>query len=157
MFMETIKLKLSEVLSLKSEIYGAQNPSTGEFSTKGLLKQELPYSVKYWLHNLGNKVTAEETVINKLRDELILKYGDTNADGSTGVSVSVEDGVEVLEDSTERKLFKINPKFIEFQKEFEAVLNEEKEIEYKPFKLDDFEKMVTDEDYPMLQKFIVAE
>lgn len=155
--METIKLKLSEVLSLKSEIYGVQNQSTGEFLTKGLLKQELPYSVKYWLHNLGNKVTAEETVINKLRDELILKYGDTNADGSTGVSVSVEDGVEVLEDGTERKLFKINPKFIEFQQEFEAVLNEEKEIEYKPFKLEDFEKMVTDEDYPLLQKFIVAE
>jgi hypothetical protein len=153
--METIKLKLSEVLTLKNEIFGLQNQSTGEVLTQGLLKQALSYPVKYWLHNLGNKLTAEETLVNKLRDELILKHGETDANGGVSVPVSVEDGVEILEDGTEKKLFKINPKFIEFQQEFDAVLKEEKEIEYKPFKLEDLKTIVTDEDYAVFNKLVI--
>lgn len=155
--METIKLKLSEILSLKSEIYGVQNTSTGEVVTKGLLKQELPYYVKYWLHNLGNVVTEQDTLINKLREELIQKYGETDANGSISVAFSIEDGFDVAEDGTQKPKYIVNPKFIEFQSEFEKVLNEEKEIEYKPFKLSDLEKMTTDEFYPVLNKLIEKE
>jgi hypothetical protein len=36
-------------------------------------------------------------------------------------------------------------------------LNEEKDIEYKPFKLSDLEKMTTDEFYPVLNKLIEKE
>lgn len=152
--MEKIKLKLSEILSLKSEIYGMQNNSTGEVLSKGLLKQELPYYVKYWLHNLGNTITEQDTLINKIREELIVKYGETDANGSTSISISIEDGFDVLEDGTQKPKYVVNPKFLEFQREFEKLLNEEKDIEYKPFKLSDLEKMTTDEFYPIFNKLI---
>jgi hypothetical protein len=137
--MERIKLKLSEILLLKTEIYGLQNQGTGESLTKGLLKQELPYLVKYWLYNLGDKVIMEENIINRLRDELVLKYGEIDTNGNTTIPISIE-SVEVLQNGTEKKSYKVNPNFVEFQKEYNIILNEEKEIEYKPFKLDDLKK-----------------
>jgi hypothetical protein len=155
--METVKLKLSEILSLKSEIYGMQNNSTGEVLSKGLLKQELPYYVKYRLHNLGNVVTEQDTLINKIREELIVKYGEIDVNGSTSISISIEDGFDVAEDGTQKPKYVVNPKFLEFQSEFDKVLNEEKDIEYKPFKLSDLEKMITDEFYPVLNKLIEKE
>jgi hypothetical protein len=113
--METVKLKLSEILSLKSEIYGMQNNSTGEVLSKGLLKQELPYYVKYRLHNLGNVITEQDTLINKIREELIVKYGETDVNGSTSISISIEDGFDVAEDGTQKPKYVVNPKFLEFQ------------------------------------------
>jgi hypothetical protein len=155
--MEKIELTLDEILKLKTEIYGTQNQQTGEQLTEGLLKQEIPHPVKYWIHKIGDISSAEEVIVSKLRDELISKYGETDANGNIGISVSIEAGVETAEDGTEKKLFKVNPKFIEFQKEFEAILLQKKEIEYKPFKLTDFNKMTTKEDYPTFNKMIVAE
>jgi hypothetical protein len=155
--MEKIELTLEEIVRLKAEIYGTQNQQTGEVLTEGLLKQEIPHSVKYWIHKTGETATTEETIVNKLRDELILKYGETDEAGNTSISVSVDAGVETAEDGTEKKLFKLNPKFIEFQKELDDILLQKKEIEYKPFKLDSFDKMTTKEDYPVFNKLIVAE
>jgi hypothetical protein len=155
--MEKIELTLDEILKLKAEIYGTQNQQTGEQLTEGLLKQEIPHSVKYWIHKVGDVASAEETIVNKLRDELILKHGETDENGNTGISISVDAGVETAEDGTEKKLFKVNPKFIEFQQELEAILLQKKEIEYKPFTLADFDKMTTKEDYPTFNKMIVAE
>jgi hypothetical protein len=155
--MEKIELTLEEIVRLKAEIYGTQNQQTGEVLTEGLLKQEIPHSVKYWIHKTGETTTTEETIVNKLRDELILKYGETDEAGNTSISVSVDAGVETAEDGTEKKLFKLNPKFIEFQKELDDILLQKKEIEYKPFKLSSFDKMTTKEDYPVFNKLIVAE
>lgn len=147
--MEIITLKLKDVLALKSEIYGISNRSLG------LLKQNLPYFVKYWLHDLGNKVLVDEAIINKMKDELILKYGVPNSEGNMEVSPSIEDGVEVDSEGNEKKKFKINPNFVEFHKEYTNILNEDKEIEYKPFKLDDLKTMVTNEDYPTFRKLVI--
>lgn len=147
--METITLKLKDILSLKSEIYGVPNRSLG------LLKQNLPYSVKYWLHNLGNKVAVDEAIVIKMRDELILKYGVPNNEGKIEVAPSIEDGVEVDSEGNEKKKFKINPNYIEFYKEYNSILDEDREVEYKPFKLDDLKTMTTNEDYPVFNKLVI--
>lgn len=147
--METIKLKLFEILSLKEEIQGAQDQE-GHSVTKGLLKQELPYFVKFLLHDLNGKINSEHALINKIREELIIKYGETSANGNTEILVSIEAIVE--EDGI--KKYKLNPKFIEFQEEYNIFLRGEKEIEYTPFDLEDLKSMVTSEDYPIFRKFV---
>lgn len=147
--MEIVTLKLKDIIALKSEIYGVANRSLG------LLKQNLPYSVKYWLHDLGNRITIDESIVIKMRDELVLKYGSPNSEGNMEVSNTIEDGVEIDSEGNEKKKFKINPNYIEFYKEYNNILNEDKELEYKPFKLDDLKTMVTNEDYPIFRKLVV--
>jgi hypothetical protein len=48
----------------------------------------------------------------------------------------------------------INPKFVEFQSEFNAVLNEDKELEYKGFTLEEFENVESEGKYDTFFKLI---
>ena len=157
MFMEKIKLTLSEILDLRGEIYGLQNSRTGEQITDGLLKQEIPYADKYWIHNLGESLLEEEKLINKLRDELIEKHGEKDEQGNMGISAGIEDGTELDKDGNEVPKFKLNPKFVEFQNEIGTLLAESKEIEYKPFNLNSLKDIKTKEDYPIFRKLVIAE
>ena len=50
-----------------------------------------------------------------------------------------------------------NPTFAEFQKEFNALLNEERELEHKAFKLEDFEDVQSEGSYSTFFKLIKAE
>jgi hypothetical protein len=52
---------------------------------------------------------------------------------------------------------KNNPKFIEFQTEFNALLQEEKELEYKPVSLSELENIESDGNYPTFFKLVVAD
>jgi len=133
--MNKITLKLYEILLLKDEIYGIPNKNI-----EGLLKQEIPYPVKYWIHDLGKKILGENEIITKLHNELVIKYGD---DTST-----------VQPTITENGQITVNPKFTEFKAEYNALINEEKEIEYKPFKLEDLKDMKTKEYYSTFNKLI---
>lgn len=155
--MEKIKLTLAEILELRGEIYGLQNLNTGEQITEGLLKQALPYVTKYWLHELGERLLEEEKLINKLRDGLIEKYGEKDEQGNMGISGGIEDGTELDKDGNEVKKYKVNPKFIEFQQEINTMLAESKEVEYKPFKLEDLKDINTKEDYPIFRKITIVE
>ena len=48
----------------------------------------------------------------------------------------------------------LNPSFISFQEEFNILLQEEKELEYHEFKLDDFKNVETSENYSIFYKLI---
>jgi hypothetical protein len=63
------------------------------------------------------------------------------------IMVKAEDGTEV----TKRKL---NPTFQEFEKEFNELLQTEKEIEYQAFKLEEFKNVEASENYTIFYSFI---
>ena len=73
--MEKVTLKLQEFYSLESELNGLINNQTGETVTKGLLGEKIRLTTKYWLHDLLKKVSTEKESVEKLKEELIKKYG----------------------------------------------------------------------------------
>jgi hypothetical protein len=153
--MEKTKLKLFEFVSLQNELIGAKNPSTGETLTEGLLKQKLSITTKYWLGRLGDKVAKEAEAINKLRDELVMKYGEADENGNVEVKIALQD--ELTVDEQGNKVFKVNPKFLDFQNEYNTLLEEEKEIEHKIFDLNELSEVKTEEHYPVFLKLVKVE
>ena len=95
--MEKISLKLFEFLNLEAEINGLVNQNTGETLTKGLLSEKLNMITKYWITDLNKRLTEQKESINKLRDELIIKYGSQDEQGGYQLipSFKKEDGVEI--------------------------------------------------------------
>lgn len=137
--MEKKSLKLVQFYNLEAELNGVTNPQTGEKLTKGLLSEKLQLKTKYWLTDLYKKAKEQTDACSALRDELIKKYGE---ESDKGVSISQtieEDGKTV-----------INPNFVSFQNEFNALLNEEREIEYKELGIEDFGSIETEEVYETL-------
>jgi hypothetical protein len=51
----------------------------------------------------------------------------------------------------------LNPDFKQFETEFNALLQTDKELEYKPFSLEDFEKLETSENYATFFQLIKAD
>jgi hypothetical protein len=49
-----------------------------------------------------------------------------------------------------------NPKFIEFQNEFNTLLQEEKELEYKSVSLNELESIESDSNYPTFFKLVTV-
>ena len=142
-----ISLSLADVLSLEAELNGFTNPSNGEVILEGFLKEKLCLGDKYWLEKLANKLSSEKKLIDKLRNELIEKFGEKTEEGQISIApfLDAEDGVQ-----------EPNPKFAEFQKEYFDLLNEVKEIEYRPLPFDSLNKIESDAAYSMIFK-IVAE
>lgn len=149
--MEKTSLKLREFYSLQGELNGLVDTKTGETIAKALLNEKIKLTTKYWLTDLDKKVSTERETVEKLREELIKKYGDTDETGEIGVSpylniVKNEEGKVVSYD--------VNPKYNELQNEFNAVLEEERELEHHAFKLEEFENVETDGNYPTFFKLI---
>lgn len=155
--MEKISLKLFEFLNLEAEINGLINQQTGETISKGLLGEKLNMITKYWITDLNKRLTSEKESINKLRDELIMKYGSTDEQGGYQLSPSIkkEDGVD--EEGNPKYKTEPNPDFFEFQKEYNDLLNQERELEYKPFKIEDFAQVETEGNYQTFFQLIKVE
>jgi len=138
--MQKKTFKLAEFYQLELELNGALNPETGEKISQGLLSQKLSLSIKYWLSDMAKKVKEQKDQCETLKNELIVKYGEEK-DGKTQVSYSIkaEDGTNI-----------INPAFISFQNEFQKLLLEERELEYKELKLSDIGDIETEERYELL-------
>jgi hypothetical protein len=143
--MRTIQLTLGEILLLKNEIYGSINPTNGEVLQKGLVNQNIPIKIKYWLNVLGEKVNYEDKIIKNLYDELGYKYGETDENGNLILNPSIKQ-----EDGS----FEINPNFLKFQSEYASLLQTLKELEYTPFLLSDIEQLTFEENYPTFNKLI---
>jgi hypothetical protein len=149
--MEKISLKLGEILQLESEINGFNNPETGEQIYKGFLKQNLSIILKYELTELGETLSKERKKVEKLRDELIVKYGEENESGSVMVKMVFEE----KDENGEVISTVINPKYIEFDNEYGTLLNQEKEIEYPEITKEDLrEAGKTNDKYTILFKLI---
>jgi len=142
--MTKIELTLAEILSLHVELYGTQKQN-GE-AVEGILSGKMALTTRYWLNDLGKKVAAEKESVDKLRNELITKHGEQKDE-----SVVIETFIGEGEERT------VNPKFIEFQNEYGALLDEKREMEYKKLTLDDINKIESDVHCPVFFKLIDAE
>jgi hypothetical protein len=152
--MEKISLKLFEFYNLDSELNGVVNQQTGEKVSEGLLSEKLKLTTKYWLTELSKKVLAEKTSVESLKEELIKKHGEADESGNIGIQMYIdvvkdEDG-NVIEG-------KPNPKFIEFQNDFNTLLQEEKELKYKTINLSELENIESNSNYPTFFKLVVAD
>ena len=149
--MEKITLKLGDVLQLESEINGYVNPQDGTEVYKGFTKQNLSIILKYELKELGEVLKAERTKVESLRDELILKYGEQDENGGTLVKMYNE----TKDDEGNVISRMVNPSYIEFDKEYGTLLDQEKEIEYPEITKDDLKEVGKSSDnYIVLFKLI---
>ena len=136
--MKTSKIKIHEALSLAAEVNGFQQGEKIVFV--GLLNEKLPIKIKYWLGRLNTKLEDNKQAVEKLRIELVEKFGEKAKDGSINVPYQID---EV-----------INPKFLDFQKEYNELLQEDFEFEHPEFFLTDFENLETESNYQMFFKLI---
>ena len=141
--MAHIKLTLQEIYKLDSELNGFINPSTGETLSLDLLNEKLNLVTKYWLTDLAKKTLSEKSSIDQLKEGLIVKYGSKDENGNFEIPIWIDDNKS-----------KFNPSYIQFQEEFNTLLQEEKEIEYHEFKLDDFKNIETSNNYVIFYKLI---
>jgi hypothetical protein len=149
--MEKSSLKLHEYYTLEAELNGVINQETGEKVLKGLLNEKIRLTTKYWLTELAKKASAEKETVEKIKEELIKKHGEADEQGGISIPMYInivknEEGQVVSRD--------VNPKFVEFQNEFNTLLDEEKELEHSTFKLEDFDSVESDANYQVFFKLI---
>jgi len=149
--MTTTKLKLADVLNLEAEINGFTNPQTNEKIINGLLNEKLSLVAKYWLNDLSKKANEIKVDVDKLRDELIKKYGED--DGNGGILVKMYD--EVKDEQGNVVVKTINENYIKFDEEYGTLLNNDKEMEHPEITKEDL-KMAgkTKDKYKILFKLI---
>jgi rRNA maturation protein Rpf1 len=149
--MEKISLKLHEILILDAELNGAKNQQTGEVTIKGLANEKLSLVVKYHMNELSKKVAVEKQSVETLREELIKKLG-TEEDGQ--VFIKMYD--EVLDEEGNIVSRSLTENFLEFNKEYDTLLSEVKELEYRPFELSELASIETEANYDVFFKLIKA-
>jgi hypothetical protein len=150
--MEKVTLKLHEFYALEAELNGVSNRQTGEVLAKGLLNEKIKLTTKYWLHDLTKKVAAEKESVEKLKEELIKKYGTTDEDGNVSIPMYIN---EMIDEETKETVSRdINPDFVKFQNDFNSLLEESRELEYKGFKLEEFDNVETDGNYNTFFKLV---
>jgi hypothetical protein len=141
--MAHIQLSLKEIYKLDSELNGFANQETGEILSLGLLSENLSLPTKYWLTNLAKKTSSEKLVIDQLKEDLIVKYGTKDKNDNFEIAVWVDDTKT-----------NFNPLYVQFQEEFNGLLQEVKEIEYHEFKLEEFNDVKTSDNYIIFYKLI---
>jgi hypothetical protein len=141
--MAHIQLSLQEIYKLDSELNGFVNQETGEILSLGLLSENLSLPTKYWLTNLAKKTSSEKSIINQLKEDLIVKYGTKDKNDNFEIAVWVDDTKT-----------NFNPLYVQFQEEFNNLLQEVKEIEYHEFKLEEFNDVKTSDNYTIFYKLI---
>ncbi len=149
--MDKITLKLGDVLQLESEINGYVDPQSGEQIYEGFSKQNLSIILKYELSDFSATLKSERSKVEALRDELIKKYGEE--DGNGGIMVKMRNDVKDEEGNVTGTV--INPKYLEFDKEYGTLLNQEIEIEYPEITKEDLKDAgKTKDKYQVLFKLI---
>ena len=153
--MEKVSLKLHEFYQLEAELNGITNTKTGEVIAKGLLGEKIKLTTKYWLSDLAKKVSAEKESVEKLKEELVKKHGATDEQGNVSIPMYINDNEDTdVKDTATRQ---ISPDFIKFQNEFSTLLNEDRDLEYKSFKLEEFDNVETDNNYSVFFKLVTVE
>ena len=152
--MEKNKFKLGDVLQLESEINGFVNPETGEKIYEGFLKQNLSIILKYELTELSDVLTKERRKVDSLRDDLIKKYGQDDGKGGLMVKMFIEE-----KDNDGNIISRtINPKYVEFDKEYSELLSTEIDIEYPEITKEDLKEAGKSKDkYQVLFRLIKKE
>jgi hypothetical protein len=149
--MDKITLKLGDVLQLESEINGYTDPQSGEQIYEGFSKQNLSIILKYELSDFSATLKSERSKVEVLRDDLIKKYGED--DGNGGILVKMRNEVKDEEGDVTGTV--INPNYLEFDKEYGTLLNQEIELEYPEITKEDLKDAgKTKDKYQVLFKLI---
>ena len=149
--MEKSSLKLHEYYTLEAELNGVMNQETGEKVLKGLLNEKIKLTTKYWLTELAKKASAEKETVEKIKEEVIKKHGEADEQG--GISIPMYINI-VKNEEGQTVSRELNPKFVEFQNEFNTLLEEEKELEHSTFKLEEFDSVESDANYQVFFKLV---
>lgn len=147
--MKKLTLKLHQILTLEIEINGFFDKNENKHIVVGFINQKIPLFTKYSLTELSKYLNTQKTIIEELKNDLIKKYGVVKDDDTTYISMYLD------EENVESNV--INPKFIEFEKEYNEFLNSEKEFEYTPIDFEVLKKVETTENYPMLYLLVNKE
>jgi len=142
--MEKINLKLHEFYSLEAELSGISNQQTGEVLSKGLLNEKLKLTTKYWMNDLLKKVADVKSDCEKLKQDIIKKHGTEDDKGNISIPFYITNTAEDGSEATVQ-----NPAFIEFQTEFNGLLQETRELEYKQFSIDILDNIDSEGNYPI--------
>lgn len=137
--MEPKKIKVREILELELELAGFNN---GTLKISGLLNEKINIKTKYWLGKLVDQVTSEKQSFNKLREELIKKYGEETKDGGFEVKPVIND--------------KPNPKLEEFSKEINELLDQEVELKFPTLNIESFD-FESEYNYPLVLKYVIKD
>jgi len=152
--MAKITLKLYEFYSLEAELNGVIDQQTGQKVSNGLLLERLKVTTKYWLQELAKKAVAEKEACEAIRQDLIKKYGEEDEQGN----IAIQQFINVVKDADGKPVSgDINPKFIEFQTEWNNFLNEDKDLDFRDFKLSEFEETKSDSALTTFFKLVTAE
>lgn len=149
--MNKVTLKLYEFYNLDAELNGVVNQQNGEVISKGLLAEKIKLTTKYWLNDLAKKVADEKKAVEALKEELIKKHGEADENGSVSIPMYIN---IVTNEEGEIVSREVNPKYVDFQNDFNALLQEEREVEHKPFKLEEFDNVESDGVYTTFFKLI---
>lgn len=153
--MNKVALKLYEFYNLDAELNGVVNQQNGEVVSKGLLAEKIKLTTKYWLNDLAKKVADEKKAVEALKEELIKKHGEADENGSVSIPMYINITTNEEGEIVSRE---VNPKYVDFQNDFNSLLQEERELEHKPFKLEEFDNVESDGVYTTFFKLIeVAE
>ena len=149
--MNKVTFKLYEFYNLDAELNGVVNQQNGEVVSKGLLAEKIKLTTKYWLNDLAKKVADEKKAVEALKEELIKKHGEADENGSVSIPMYIN---IVTNEEGEIVSREVNPKYVDFQNDFNALLQEERELEHKAFKLEDFDNVESDGVYTTFFKLI---
>lgn len=149
--MKNLIVKLFEIYSLQSELNGLINQQSGEKVKNGILDEEIGLVAKYWINQLNDVVSAEVKTLDTQREELIKKYGTADDQGGVSLQMVIKEM-----DKDGKEVSKMNPNFAEFNKEFNELLSQEKELSYHPIKLETLTSVTSGNNYPTFFKFVEA-
>ena len=156
--MNKSSLNLGEIYALDGELNGTVNQQTGARLSKGILAQPLPLLQKYWLGELNDEIVKQKKSIDKLRDELVIKFGEPDDKGGYTIPLSVDklddEGKPVIGENDEI-VKELNLNFEKFNSELTTLFEEVRDIEHYPFKLENLD-FTTDEFYPVFMKLLTA-
>ena len=149
--MEKITLKLKDALQLESELNGFRNPENGEVFYEGFINQNLSVILKYDLRETIEFLTKERKKVDAIKDELVKKYGEDNGKGGIYVNMYLDEKNDLGEIIGR----KINPVYLEFDKEFSELLDKEIEVECPEITKDDLKNAgKTNDNYLVLFRLI---
>lgn len=146
-----MKLKLKEVIDLNFELNGIS--VGGKVISNGLLQQKASMKVKLYIQRLNKIVADELKTFNETNKELFEKYAvevKKDKKDKKDKKEGAEPEKEIPEDKRE-----------EYKKEYDDLLNAEKEIDVvnlwsNDLTIDNLATIETDEVYPVFFKLIDA-
>lgn len=132
--MKKVKLSLLEVHGLNIELVGFTNQGTLEKLQKGLLDEKLYIVTKYKLSDLNDKLESEISKVQKFKNELIKSLGDKDEEGNISIPMRIN---ETYNEDGSLNTWEINPKFIEYNKELDKLMQEEIELDFNEVSIED--------------------